>query len=365
MLEILAAYMYENGRKIPNAIKKGFSLALGRFDEYSLAKYKGENHDIKLIDLVNLIHPIPTEKNAEALKKLVKGELKSKDTWESGLSQAGQEAEDEAEKAENKKEVWKDLILNKKIKYFALLRNLRNIAEQCPEVLDEALKMLVDEKSIKKSLVLPFRFTTAFNVIEESDLNSSVKRKINSAIDSAIEISLENVPSFEGNTLVAIDSSGSMQGRCSQIATLFGAVLAKKNNADIINFEYIANYVNYLPNDSISSIVNKIPFMGGGTNFHSIFEKADKAYDRIIILSDMQGWVGFDSPYKTSFKKYKDKYDCEPIIYSFDLAGYGNMQFPENKVYCLAGFSDKIFDIMKFCESNKDALIDEIEKIEI
>lgn len=44
-------------------------------------------------------------------------------------------------------------------------------------------------------------------------------------------------------------------------------------------------------------------------------------------------------------------------MYSIDLAGYGTLQVPEKDVYCLAGFSEKIFDLMKFFEEDKDALL--------
>jgi hypothetical protein len=103
---------------------------------------------------------------------------------------------------------------------------------------------------------------------------------------------------------------------------------------------------------------------GGGTDFHSIFKKMNKAYDRVIILSDMQGWVGYDSP-KKEFNDYCKKYNCKPIVYSFDLAGYGDMQFPEQNVFCLAGFSEKVFDVMKMLETDKAAMIKEIEKVEL
>ncbi len=49
-------------------------------------------------------------------------------------------------------------------------------------------------------------------------------------------------------------------------------------------------------------------------------------------------------------------------MYSIDLAGYGTLQVPEKDVYCLAGFSEKIFDIMKYIEEDKDALLEAIMK---
>jgi hypothetical protein len=42
----------------------------------------------KLVDVVNLVHPTPTEKNKEALNALINDKLKNTKTWESMLSQA-------------------------------------------------------------------------------------------------------------------------------------------------------------------------------------------------------------------------------------------------------------------------------------
>ena len=39
------------------------------------------------------------------------------------------------------------------------------------------------------------------------------------------------------------------------------------------------------------------------------------------------------------------------------------MQFPEQNVYCLAGFSEKVFDIMKLLEEDRQALIHRIESV--
>lgn len=127
--EILAYHLSKNG-KITNAMKRGLASAFDKFNAYSLAKYRGEGKDMKLIDAVNLLHPVPTDKNKEALDALVKNELRSFDTWESELTKAGQEAETDEQKAEFKKDVWVTLITDRKIGYFALLRNLRNIIEQ-------------------------------------------------------------------------------------------------------------------------------------------------------------------------------------------------------------------------------------------
>ena len=103
---------------------------------------------------------------------------------------------------------------------------------------------------------------------------------------------------------------------------------------------------------------------GGGTNFHAIFQQAKAAYDRIVILSDMQGWIGHDAPTAT-FAAYKQRTGADSRVFSFDLAGYGTLQFPERNVFCLAGFSDKALQTMRFLEDDKSALLCEIEAIEL
>lgn len=367
MTEILSYYK-KNNKSIPASMKKGFSLALNRFNAYSLAKYRAANKDIKMVDLLNLFHPkaVSEEQNI-IFKSLVEDTLRSEDTWEAELSEAGQQED----KSTAKKEAWINLIKERKIGYFALLRNLRNIKEQAPEVLDEALQMLVDENLIKKSLVLPFRFDTAYQLFSSG---SSEDRKIIVALNKATDIAMNNVPELPGRTLVVVDSSGSMLGKPAQIASLFAAIIVKKNpTADIIRFSDNAEYISFNPMDSVLTIKNGFNFRNGGTNFHAIFETANKPYDRVIILSDMQGWMVSEKDFgysvasspKKSFNTYKKNYGVNPVVYSFDLNGYGTLQFPENNVYALAGFSDKIFDVMSLLETDKKALINKIKETKI
>ena len=268
----------------------------------------------------------------------------------------------EEEKADLKKDVWIKLIKEKKIGYFALLRNLRNIIEQAPEVIPQALETLTNEVLIKKSLVLPFRFTTAFEEIQKLS-NGKIVRDVLIALNKAVDIAVNNVPKFDGETLVVLDVSGSMTGKPAQIGSLFSAVLVKSNNADFMVFSDRAQYYNINPMDSTITIAGSIRFASGGTNFHSIFQTANKKYDRIIILSDMQGWIGYNSPAR-EFDAYKQITGANPFIYSFDLQNYGSMQFPERNVFCLAGFSEKVFDLMKMLEQDKNAMISAIKKAE-
>jgi 60 kDa SS-A/Ro ribonucleoprotein len=196
MLEIAALYRSLGGKNLPNAMKKGFAAAFDRFDGYQLAKYRGEDKAFKLVDLVNLVHPVASGNNGEALRLLVEGKLKNKDTWEAKLSEAGQVAASDAEKSEMKATAWGELISSGKLGYLALLRNIRNIAEQAPELEADVVKALTNRERIKKSLVMPFQILVAMEALEASSVVE--KRKLLNALTDAIDISLDNVPRFEG-----------------------------------------------------------------------------------------------------------------------------------------------------------------------
>ena len=357
MTEILSYFMGEYGKPIPNSIKKGFGKAFARFNGYQLAKYKGEGKSLTLVDVVNLIHPKPVEGNRKALQDLMTGKLKNTETWESKLSEAGKTDD----VVEAKADAWDELISENKLPYFALLRNLRNILEQAPELTPKIIKLLVNKEAILKSKIFPFQFQNAIEAL--GSLSGQNTRKVISAAQDALDISVSNCPVFEGSTCVVLDVSGSMTGKPAQIGSLFSAILCKSNNADMMIFSDRARYVEYNPKDSVSTIANSFRFSSGGTNFHAIFQTLDKSYDRIIILSDMQGWVSGGAPTDAHFK-YRKRYG-DPFIYSFDLAGHGSLMFPEKKVFAIAGFSEKIFDVIQILEEDRNILIKKIKDIEL
>lgn len=353
MLEIASYFKSKGLKMLPKAAQKGFAKRLTKLDEYQLAKYKASGKSMSLVDLVNLCHP----KRTSALSKLMTGKLKNERTWEAKVSKAGSNKE-------AKSKAWSEMIDSKDIGYFALLRNLRNIIASCPDKIDVVCDMLTNEKSIKKSLVLPFQFLSAVDAV-------SSERRVLMALSEAIDISCNNVPDFPGKTLVAVDISWSMDGQPIKIASLFGAVLFKAiSGSEVMVFDTSGRYLTLNPMDSVLTLKDKIAERtGGGTSFSSIFSAASKAYDRIIILSDMQGWAdsgGWDTGDNISgpFSRYKKRYKCNPKLYSFDLTGLGTLKFPEKNTFLVGGWSDKVFDLMRYVEEDPKALTNVIEAYE-
>ena len=374
MTEILAYYMAEYGKPIPNSLRKALKEAFGKFNTYQLAKYRGEGNAVSLVDAVNIVHPRPTSRNQEALAALIAGELKNEETWESLLSAAGSDAGKKAS-------VWMNLLLENKLPYFALLKNLRNIAEQAPTALPLALEKLVDEKAIKRSLVLPFRFATAYSQIEAaSTLSYSQRSSILQAISQAVDVStVSNLDRLPGNTLVVLDTSGSMntmhvsapgqkpnpERTAAKIGSLFAAALLKANpTADFMTFSSYAKYQSVARNQPVMTLNKTISGMidGGGTVMGDVFTKATKAYDNIIILTDNESWKG--SQPNTQLEVYKKRFSANPKIFSFDLAGYGTLQFPQENLFVLFGFSDRVLSLINFLITDKEALLTAIKNVD-
>jgi len=358
VLEILACFKHlYPGVMVPNSLRRGLADRLKTLSPHALAKYRKDGSELSMIDAVNICHPVANDQ----LSALMKGTLANAETWEVKLTQAGQQADGDAE--ELKDAVWHELLGSGKLGYFALLRNLRNIAEQAPNAIGLACKALVNKEAIEKSLVLPFRFVTAYEAIDKSTITPLNKRLLVEAITDAVDLSLANVPTFKGRTLVALDCSGSMS-HLRMKAGLFAAVLAKKPGTDILLFDDRAKYVTVNSRVPTLTVAMQLPFPGGSTNFDCIFQQAalqGAKYDRIVILSDMQAWIGGHTPAR-EFAAYKRITGARPKIFCFDFAGYGSLQFPEQDVYQMAGFSEKVFDTMSVLEADREALVHEVER---
>ena len=368
MSEIMSAYAILNGmglndlKKIPNSIKKGFKEALERLDAYQIDKYKMQNREVSLIDLVRLFHPKGNEKNAEAYKRLVNGEsladLYETKVLEKEMTKAGQATKDatQEEKDEAKREAITAVLDNVKgMPVMNLLRNLRNILLYAPDKVNDACEQLTIEKKILNSRLLPFRFATAYAEIEkvmyadtktkptssivfeseetkqqvnESSFNE-LKQNLLDAIEGAIEIACQNIPELEGNVALLIDDSGSM--RCdygghsrvsafsktnsSMIAHLFASMMAWRQH-DV----YVGLFGNRLIQVPYKRDMKLLDFnkesynigarCGGATEngiytFLETVVKEKKKIDNIIVFSDCQIGRGgyFTEWYGTSSDK--------------------------------------------------------------
>jgi len=349
---------------IPGAMKRGFGKALSRFSEYQLAKYSGGKRAVKLIDLVNLTHP----KGSVGVGKLVKGKLESADTWESAISAAGPDAE-------KKSDEWKRLLMDGKLGIFALLRNVNNIVESLGDdkkAMAALVSQLTDEAAVKKSLILPFQYAKAIEAVEEK---GGAKGFVLDALRDALELSLNNVPDLVGDTVVVLDVSGSMSGDPVKIGALFSAVLIKalKERCTFVMFATDAKIINVSTRPGTWEIRNEIMKKcgGGGTNFHAIFQTLKQhkiSAERVLILSDMMGWMGFETPQSHASDWARTCCKVKPTIYNWNLNAAGTSQFTQSQyldIVAISGWSDKVFDQINNAEEDPELVLQAIEATEL
>jgi 60 kDa SS-A/Ro ribonucleoprotein len=385
LTEICGIYKEFNEQKlkpIPNWLKEGIALAFENFDEYQFAKYKKSKSDITLKYIArNLVHPHP--KNDE--QKLLYGKIMEYNntkldvpyTWEVELSNA-------KKNNKSKQQVWEDLIDSKKLPYMALLRNLRNILQENVSInhITKICNMLSNAESVKKSKQFPFRFLSAYREIQEIDnIHTS---DIMTALENAIEHTVDTLK-INGNIFISIDTSGSMTACISEKSKIrrmdIGIVLAMllKHKTKCITSIFAEGFKikNFYKNAILTNCCSiQDGEVGHSTNGYLVLKYAidnDLMVDKIMIFTDLQLWndniyamaASGNGEFKDLWKQYK-KINKKCKLYLFDLAGYGNVpvKVNEDDVYMIAGWSDRIFDMLHALE-NGNSILKEIDKIEI
>lgn len=393
--ELLACYQWRNPSqgikklgKLSRQIQNGLKEAFNRFDEYQFAKYNRNDAEIKMKDALFLVHPKAKDAEQQALfDKIVAGTLETPYTWETQLSALGQQHfESEEAKKAAVKSLWEELMDSGKLGYMALLRNLRNIlqAEVSTEHIGKLCARISDPEQVAKSKQLPFRFLSAYREIVKD--KSAYTGKILMALEAAAKVSVVSLEGFDINTnvLVAADVSGSMQRPVApkssvqnyDIAILLSMLLMSKCEAVVSGMFGDTWKVVNLPQESV--LANTIEMhrregeVGYSTNGYKVIDwliDNKVKMDKVMIFTDCQMWDSHrgyyrsDKEIKDSWHKYKEMYP-QAKLYLFDLVGYGTspLDLAEQDVYLIAGWSEKIFDVLNAVDNGADAL-SEIRKV--
>lgn len=359
--EIMSFYLATFGKPVPNSLKKGINDVLTSFNEYTLAKYKGEGKAVKMRDLLCLCRPTPKNaEQSELFKKCLENRLETPLTWETELSANG-----------NNAKTWEKLIDSGKVGYMALLRNLRNIIKANPSNIQQVYDIIQDPEHVRKSKQLPFRFLSAYKSVK--DISGS---KVLDVLENAVDASINNLPKINGTTVISVDVSRSMRSKisaksdieCSEIALML-AYIANRicENAYIYAFDNNVYKLTMSSRAGILQAVESTPIHGGGTNMSLPFqlmisEKINA--DRVIILSDNECnssssfWRLFDA--NKTVQSYADEYrktsGNDIWVHAIDLQGYGTQQFAGAKTNIIAGWSEKVLDFINLAEQGEGTL---------
>ena len=365
--ELMAFYLNTFGRPIPNSVRRGINEVFVNFDEYTLAKYKGEGKSVKMRDLLCLCHPSPrSDEQSEMWKRLLENRLDTPVTWETQLSEYG-----------NNKATWEKLIDSGKVGYMALLRNLRNIVNATPSNIEKVWQTIENPEAVKRSKQLPFRFLSAYMSLAEM---RHVGSRAFDALESAVDASIENMPRLPGTTVIAVDTSGSMSSRvsdksdirCVQIGMMLGLIANRIcDNSIFYTFDTILQRYARSRRTGILETCARDAACGGGTNmdlpFMAMIREKLQA-DRIIVISDNMcngGWSMWGGkPVQSLADEYRRQTGNDLWVHAIDLMGYGTQQFHGPKTNIIAGWSEKVFNFILLAEQGEGALEKTIESYE-
>lgn len=238
------------------------------------------------------------------------------------------------------------------------------------------------------------------------------KEMVLNAIEKALEISCLNIPKLEGNVAVLVDDSGSMRGDAggssrvsafsktstSMIAHLFASmVMYRQDNV------YLGLFGDKLINVPVKRDMRLLDYTKwtfekggecGGATETGIYDfirqvvKEKKKIDNVIVFSDCQigsihtkgyyggyseftAWYGNNSSdrgkhFHELFKEFrKINPNANFIVVNLRQSGSTSVFDKSQRILNIAGWSGKIFDVITSQCKGWDAMIKEIESIEI
>ena len=222
---------------------------------------------------------------------------------------------------------------------------------------------LRDRAAIVKARAFPYQLMVAY-----ANADARVPAVVKEAIQDAMEVALENVPSIAGKVYVLPDVSGSMHSavtgsrgsattavRCVDVAALVAAAILRRNpDAEVIPFNDRPMPIDLNPRDSVMTNAAKLAALPrGGTNCSAplahLNERGAKG-DMIVYVSDNESWL--DAPRArlrgtatmVEWNRFKARSPDARLV-CIDLQPYGTTQAAErDDILNVGGFSDQVFE---------------------
>jgi len=369
-------------RPIPMSLLRSYDDAFHRFSKTQIAKYRMEGREVSLIDAVNLTYglkrswsghggELTNPRIPDSIKSLIDGNLKvSGKTWEAVVSAEG-----------SSKESWEKSI--DKMGHMALLRNIRNLLNNDVDP-DKFLPKLIETAEDGKQM--PFRYLSARNEVKKVT-NSE---KVLNAIEKCLDLSIGNLPKFEGRTMILTDNSGSAQNAytssmgtmpIAKIGNLMGVMTGMASEEGVVGV--FGDRLKTIPINKKAGVLKqtedicKIGAGIGPSTEHGIWLFWDGAirneehWDTVFIYSDMQaghgGLYGLDARDYDEYRwlgsnhidvpllidMYRRRVNPDVDVFLVQIAGKEDAVVPEwyHKTYILGGWSA---EVIRFAREMKD-----------
>ncbi len=328
-----------------------------------------------LADVIKMVHPKPANAEREALYAWVIGkpydEAKLPDTLR---AYEAFKRDLQGELPELPFQYFTSLPLNvaqwtalaRRASWQSLRMNLNTFARNGVFEDANAVAIVADRlrnpEAIGRARVFPYQLLSAFQA------TSKLPNAIGAALQDAMEVATRNVPTLEGDVVVAVDVSGSMASpvtgyrkgattstRCVDVAALVAACIQRTNpQARVLPFDTDVRELRLNPRDSVMTQAQQLAKLcGGGTNVSAPLAKLNREkakVDLLVLVSDNESWRDTRSGGATETMRQWEqiKARCpQAKLVCIDLQPYATSQTVERgDVLHVGGFSDAVFDLI-------------------
>lgn len=369
---------------------------------------------VSLADIIKMVHPIPKSPSRSAMYAWILKGTVDKDNlplnvleWEEYKTNIDQRKKPPKVPFEMLEGVdgltvqdWEQITYNmswQQLRQNLELLNRRDIFKN-PHMVRYVCKRLTDKEEIHSAHCFPYQILVAY-------LNSgtspegfgwtsrywqahgkgkvadkiTLPKEIRSALESAMETAIGNVPNLPGQVFVCPDTSGSMgypitgqqslwrdspssKVRCVDVAGLITAAILRKNPTAIsLPFNTEVHKVNLSVMGSVMSNAAKFAELGGGGTSCSaplrLLNKQKSIGDVVILISDYESWADPNRSKQTAMMVewdiFKNRNPKAKLI-CIDLIPRTNHQVSHGEdILQIGGFSDNVFSIIRAFVTNQ------------
>lgn len=220
---------------------------------------------------------------------------------------------------------------------------------------------LADREQVARAKVFPYQLMAAY-----INTDSTVPTVVRDALQDAMEFAVENVPAFDVDVSVLLDTSGSMKDpvtgsrgsattkvRCIDVAALFASAVLRRNpGANVVPFDTKVHTAKLNSRDSVMTNAEKLArYGGGGTNCSAAMQHLNSVgsmSELVIYISDNESWAdrnyGRSTGVMAEWSIYKGRVPKAKLV-CIDITPNTTSQVKERQD-CLnvGGFSDEVFN---------------------
>lgn len=373
-VQIMRSGVIDNRKSLGSCAKKLVQMWFQKNDaDYIFRNSIGNNPSMS--DVIKLAHPRPKNNETNALFQY----LMNKEYKQKQLPALVKEFERFKKSGENapdvpfqmiapldlSEEAWKELASN--CSWQTLRMNLNTFARHNVYDNKRLLARLVDKlrspDEVRNAKVFPYQLMTAYKHTE-----NKIPNELRNALQDAMEIAVENVPTIDGQLYVCVDVSGSMQWsitgerssvttevKCVDVAALLAASILRHNpGAVVIPFDDQAREIDLNPRDSIMTNAKKLSIKGGGTDCSSAMMHINRKYktgDAVIFISDNCSWAdmscGAHSGLAHHFNEFKKNNKQAKLVCLDIVPNVSSPVVDSRSQLNIGGFSDSVFNVIR------------------